>query len=87
MSMLSKQEVDVAVKVLQDKVEFIMKSFNVGQPNLLDPFGAPLMKSLLQVYYEVKAGVPLGQSVGSADESDDATELDVITAEATDASA
>lgn len=78
MSLLSKQELDVAVKVLEDKIEFILKAFAVNNP--LDPFGQP--KTLLQVYYEVKgAGLTLDQSVngfsqeiGEAIKENDVTE-------------
>ena len=66
MGMMSKQDMDVAVKVLQDKVDFIMRAFNVSQPSIIE--GAPpQMKSLLQVYYEVKAGLSLMQAVGGED--------------------
>lgn len=64
--MLSKQDLDVAVKVLADKVEFVMKSFAVQNP--LNPFGPP--KTLLQVYYEVKAGLPLDNAVNGFKEGE-----------------
>jgi hypothetical protein len=66
MGMMSKQDMDVAVKVLQDKVEFIMRAFNVSQPSALLGM-PPTMKSLLQVYYEVKAGLSLQEAVGAED--------------------
>jgi hypothetical protein len=74
MSMLSKQDLDVAVKVLQDKVDFVMRAFNVAQPSALVGV-PPTVKSLLQVYYEVKAGVPLQTSVDTPVENDVAGEL------------
>ena len=59
----SKQDLDLNVKVLEDKVEFIMKSFNVATSNPLTPLEPPTQKSLLQVYYEVKSGKPLADAV------------------------
>lgn len=58
MSQLSKQDMDVAIKVLQDKVEFIMKAFTIGNAEGVN-------KTLLQVYYEVKAGVKLADAVNN----------------------
>ena len=77
MGMMSKQDLDVAVKVLQDKVDFIMRAFNVAQPSPIVGV-PPTTKSLLQVYYEVKAGLSLQQAVG-ADEVE--TEGDSVSGE------
>lgn len=85
MGMYSKQEVDVNLRVLEDKVEFIMKAFNIANP--LSPFSAP--KSLLQVYYEVKSGIPLVNAVGSEEASPtdgDEPELVEVNVEADDVS-
>lgn len=69
MSQLSKQDLDVAVKVLIDKVEFIMKAFAVSQANPLDPYDRPVTKNLLQVYYETKAGATLDYAVNGPQEA------------------
>lgn len=68
MGMMSKQDMDVAVKVLQDKVEFVLKSFSVTKTNPFDPFQRPETKTLLDVYYEVQSGKTIEESVETFDE-------------------
>lgn len=64
MSLYTKQEMDTAVKMLERKIEFVMKAFSVQNP--LNPFGPP--KNLLQIFYEVTAlGVSLDEAVNGVD--------------------
>lgn len=73
----SKQDLDLNVKVLEDKVEFIMKSFSLATVNPLNPLAPPVAKSLLQVYYEVKSGRPLADAVEATDQTNEVSNVSV----------
>lgn len=57
--MASYQDLETRIITLEQKIEFVMRSFTIQNP--LSPFGPP--KSLLKIYYEVVAGIPLDLSV------------------------
>ena len=72
--MASYQEMDVKLKVLEDKIDFVMRTFSVANP--LTPFSKP--KSLLEIYHEVKTG---GYSLQQAVDDFHRREGEVVDAE------
>ena len=61
--MASTQEMDVAIKVLEDKVDFLMKAIRIGQPSPIIGM-PPRVSSLLDLYQESKlAGLTIADEV------------------------
>ena len=75
--MPSYQDIETRLRTVEDKLNFVMQFFMVGNAN--QPFASP--KSLLQVYREMKTGLILPASMKSEPFLDPTAVADAVVTE------
>lgn len=56
---VSYQDIETRLKTIELMTEFIMKAFQVNRPNPFDPYGRPMVSTLLEEYIRTMQAKPV----------------------------